>query len=90
MKLHHLFQPVKVGEGYEIYSLKGKHVPAVNPGSNSNGNSNTLLNPLFKWVISTDNTAVHSFKFSPCGQYLAVVTQVSIFLPKLGYNEKHC
>lgn len=31
-------------------------------------------NPMFKWAIG-DGGAIYQFTFSPCNQYLAVVTQ---------------
>ena len=51
--------------------------------SHSNGSSEgggdalpSANNPLYKWVVAKDGSAVNNMEFSPCGKYLAVVTQV--------------
>jgi len=50
--------------------------------SHSNGSSEgggdalpSANNPLYKWVVAKDGSAVNNMEFSPCGKYLAVVTQ---------------
>ena len=45
--------------------------------STPNSEFTSTRNPLFKWIITKDGSAVNNVKFSPCGCYLAVVTQVS-------------
>jgi len=67
-------QPIKCCEEYEVY------VPDVKTNTSSgsstpNSEFTSTRNPLFKWIITKDGSAVNNVKFSPCGCYLAVVTQ---------------
>lgn len=53
------YQVIKVGEGYTVYICKTKNT----------------RNPMYRWLIGYDNNTINEFAFSPCGIYLAVVTQ---------------
>nr|XP_018669722.1 WD repeat-containing protein 20 isoform X4 [Ciona intestinalis] len=62
--------PDKVGDGYMIHSIKVK-----SSTSNTNGNGVGTGNPLCRWTMTTDGSGVHNFSFSPCGRFIAIVTQ---------------
>nr|CAD7427906.1 unnamed protein product [Timema monikensis] len=53
------YQPFKQGEGFAIHTCKTK----------------STRNPLYRWVIGADNCCINEFAFSPCGTYLAIVSQ---------------
>lgn len=53
------YQLFKSGEGYAIHVCKTK----------------TTRNPLYRWVIGSENSCINQFAFSPCNLYLAVVSQ---------------
>ena len=53
------YQPFKQGEGYAIHTCKTK----------------STRNPLYRWVIGSEGCCINEFAFSPCGAYLAVVSQ---------------
>lgn len=53
------YQPFKQGDGYTIHTCKTK----------------VTRNPLYRWVIGSEGSSINEFAFSPCGQYLAVVSQ---------------
>lgn len=53
------YQQVKSGEGYTVYVCKTK----------------SSRNPMYRWVIGCDGSCINEFEFSPCGLYLAVVSQ---------------
>nr|CAB3267688.1 WD repeat-containing protein 20 [Phallusia mammillata] len=67
-------QPHILGEGYTIYALKTK-TTSSSTSSNGNGNNATTKNPLFKWIMATDGSGIHTFQFSPCGRFVAVAMQ---------------
>lgn len=48
-----------MGDGYSILTCKSK----------------MNRNPLYKWVFTTENCCINEFCFSPCGTYLAIVSQ---------------
>lgn len=54
-----IYQQVKTGDGYTIYTCKTK----------------STRNPIYKWLIGFDSNTINEFAFSPCGLNLAVVTQ---------------
>ncbi|XP_069682637.1 WD repeat-containing protein 20-like isoform X3 [Periplaneta americana] len=53
------YQPFKQGDGYAIHTCKTK----------------STRNPLYRWVIGSEGCCINEFAFSPCGAYLAVVSQ---------------
>lgn len=53
------YQPFKQGEGFSVSTCKAK----------------STRNPLYRWVIGPDNCCINEMAFSPCGSYLAVVSQ---------------
>lgn len=53
------YQLFKSGEGYAIHVCKTK----------------STRNPLYRWVIGSENSCINQFAFSPCNLYLAVVSQ---------------
>lgn len=65
------YQPFKSGDGYTILTCKSK----------------TTRNPLYKWQFSTEtNCSINEFCFSPCGQFLAIVSQDG-FLRVFNYDK---
>ncbi|KAL1110273.1 hypothetical protein AAG570_008350 [Ranatra chinensis] len=53
------YQPFKQGEHYAVHTCKTK----------------STRNPLYRWVIGNEGVSINEFAFSPCGDYLAVVSQ---------------
>ncbi|XP_026274464.1 WD repeat-containing protein 20 isoform X1 [Frankliniella occidentalis] len=53
------YQPFKQGDGYAIHTCKTK----------------STRNPLYRWVLGSDGCCINELAFSPCGSYLAVVSQ---------------
>ena len=83
-------QPVHSDGDFEVFKLdvsqKSSNASSstqTTAVSHSNGSSEagsdalpSANNPLYKWVVTKDGSAVNNVEFSPCGKYLAVVTQV--------------
>lgn len=53
------YQLFKQGDGYSIHTCRTK----------------STRNPLYRWLIGLDGSAINEFAFSPCGANLAVVSQ---------------
>lgn len=53
------YQLFKQGESYAIHTCKTK----------------STRNPLYRWVIGNEGVSINEFSFSPCGNYLAIVSQ---------------
>lgn len=64
-------QPKKMCGDISIYTLKTK-----NYATQAGIPLGVLKNPLYKWVVTQDDSAVHEFRFSPDGKTIAIVSQV--------------
>ncbi|XP_014249942.1 WD repeat-containing protein 20 [Cimex lectularius] len=53
------YQVFKQGESFTVHTCKTK----------------STRNPLYRWVIGNEGVSINEFAFSPCGTYLAVVSQ---------------
>ncbi|XP_050529545.1 WD repeat-containing protein 20 [Daktulosphaira vitifoliae] len=53
------YQLVKSGEGYAVHMCKTK----------------SSRNPVYRWLIGCESNSINEFEFSPCGLYLAIVSQ---------------
>uniref|UniRef100_A0A023F3K8 Putative wd40 protein dmr-n9 n=1 Tax=Triatoma infestans TaxID=30076 RepID=A0A023F3K8_TRIIF len=53
------YQLFKQGDSYAIHTCKTK----------------STRNPLYRWVIGNEGVSINEFAFSPCGTYLAIVSQ---------------
>lgn len=63
------YQPFKQGDSFAIHTCKTK----------------STRNPLYRWVIGNEGVSINEFAFSPCGSYLAIVSQDG-FLRVFHYN----
>jgi len=80
-------KPVQSDSDIEIFKLdvsqNSSNSAQTTPLAHSNGTvletssdaSPSVNNPMYKWVITKDGSAVNNMEFSPCGRDLAVVTQ---------------
>lgn len=53
------YQPIKSGDGYSVFTCKTKNT----------------RNPMCRWIIGYNYNSINEFEFSPCGIYLATVSQ---------------
>nr|XP_027203124.1 WD repeat-containing protein 20-like [Dermatophagoides pteronyssinus] len=53
------YQQYKCGDGFQIFTCKTRQP----------------RNPIFRWSIGSNQSAINEFSFSPCGKYLAIVSQ---------------